>query len=730
MAGAVDALLRQTAVSTSVDISALLSSEYDEDEESPFLDTSADLSFSDASGLTPAADRSNPGLQGALAARGLELSEMEREQRRERMRDSDTLRQLREENEVLRRAAANAEARASNELKLYRDKVEAAHARSRAELTELRAKLGALQTEVPGARHKLSTSKADFAQLTIDTAQYEALRRRNPEDVSVVEHVQMRVYDLVQAAERKALASGGGVGFGAASTGSATPADQAAREALQMKLVEAQARAQQKSAEAEEFKAEAKALRAEAARAAATPEAIVRGKLQVAEEKLAALLASSAEKDAKLAELKAEHARSSRSAEESASQVSYLTQDKEYLKVQVKALEERLATSESRLAKEETEILDLKSELSRAREQQSASAKEHAEEYANKLQLELQRWQMTTKVAHDATVDAHLAAVNTHKDSRELALADADKWHARYNELKREHDATMLAAAEAAGKAEIRVAELRAENKLKVFEAERMRMQCEQAFVSARQAQVDADARAEKLEVLKSEYYALKTSSATTIAQLQASHGAMQEKVATYERLEEELDSAVVQSGTLAAYSADEAGGSGSATGGEEPTGPHSGGGALQSIIRVPSSAQRRMQQCLGLAKDLLHAQRRAEQAEAALLEQKAEVERMNGVVHELNRKVRLSGQPHNVLAQQVEAAEAKRGEAEAEAQRLGVELAKSQETLSATRVQNEQLLKDMESLLSQRGSLEALRATLTRLLPPEFAPALVPSAA
>ena len=175
---------------------------------------------------------------------------------------------------------------------------------------------------------------------------------------------------------------------------------------------------------------------------------------------------------------------------------------------------------------------------------------------------------MTTKVAHDATVDAHLAAVNTHKDSRELALADADKWHARYNELKREHDATMLAAAEAAGKAEIRVAELRAENKLKVFEAERMRcMQCEQAFVSARQAQVDADARAEKLEVLKSEYYALKTSSATTIAQLQASHGAMQEKVATYERLEEELDSAVVQSGTLAAYSADEAGGSGSATG-------------------------------------------------------------------------------------------------------------------------------------------------------------------
>ena len=43
-----------------------------------------------------------------------------------------------------------------------------------------------------------------------------------------------------------------------------------------------------------------------------------------------------------------------------------------------------------------------------------------------------------------------------------MALADADKWHTRYNELRREYDANMLGAAEAAGRAEVGLAELRA----------------------------------------------------------------------------------------------------------------------------------------------------------------------------------------------------------------------------------------------------------------------------
>ena len=720
-------MLQQTAVASSVDIGALLSSEYDE-EFSESGDFSVSGAFSDASGLTPAADRSG-GVSFAptsMAQRGIELSEAEREQRRERKRDADAIQKLRDENEALRRAAAAAENQATQELKAYRTQVEAVHTRSRAELGELRSKLTALQAERPAGRQKLSSTKADFAQLLIDGPRYEALRKCHEEDVSVVEHVQMRVYDLLLAAERKAavaLATSGasvGAGSSAAAGGGASAllnADAAAREALTVKLTEASARAQQKSAEAEEARKEARELRAEALAAAKRPEGVVRERLAMAEERLAALTASAEEKDARLGELKAEAARASRAAEEASASASYLTQDKEYLRVQVKSLEERLATSESRLAKEEGTAAELKSELARAKEHAMHASKEHAEEYASKLQAEMERWQLTSKAAHDATFDAHLAAVNTHKDSREMALADADKWQTRYAELKREHDASILQAAEAAGKAEAGQAELRAECKLKVFEAERLRMQCEQAFLTARQAQVDADARAEKLDVLKAEYYALKTSSATRLATLEAANTALTERVGTYERLEEELDGAVLQSGAIAAYEGDGGAGGGGA-GGNAP------------MIRVPSSAQRRMQQCLGLAKDVLSAQKRAETAEAALLAQKGEVERLDGMVSEMQRRLRSAGQPQNYLAEQVELADARRVEAEAAAQKLAAELGQASETLAATREQNEQLLRDLESLLSQRGSLDVLRATLTRLLPPELAPSLVPSSA
>ena len=149
-----------------------------------------------------------------------------------------------------------------------------------------------------------------------------------------------------------------------------------------------------------------------------------------------------------------------------------------------------------------------------------------------------------------------------------------------------------MLAWQAAGKAEAAQAQLQADTRLAAFEAERLRMQAEQALVTSRQAQVprraakggprgcgccepfgcgccesfgcggcesfgcscgcwrsplqrltvsasawggtwqvDADARDEKLRVLKSEYYALQTASATKIATLEASQASLTERI-------------------------------------------------------------------------------------------------------------------------------------------------------------------------------------------------------
>ena len=203
----VQALLASTQVTTAVDVRALLSEEYSSETDEPLGDSFAD-SAADG-GLSGDEDEAS-GMPSGLkwnettGVRASAVEELERNVRRERMRDSETIRKLRDDNEALRRAAAAAQSRAAAELRTYRSSVEAVHARSRAELDELRSKQESLHAELPALRQRLAAGKAEFGKLIIEPAQYEALRRRPMEELSVVEDVQLRVHELLVASERKA----------------------------------------------------------------------------------------------------------------------------------------------------------------------------------------------------------------------------------------------------------------------------------------------------------------------------------------------------------------------------------------------------------------------------------------------------------------------------------------------------------------------------------------------
>ena len=125
-------------------------------------------------------------------------------------------------------------------------------------------------------------------------------------------------------------------------------------------------------------------------------------------------------------------------------------------------------------------------------------------------------------------------------------------------------------------------------------------------MADARRGELMHDAAREKLEVLKAEYYALQARlrrdlpeiamrsrmrargpqgaicvamqarSAEKIAELTAGSKSAADKLSAYESLEEELDSAVLQAAE--------------------------GGGGRMPPLRVPSSAQRRLEQCLTLS--------------------------------------------------------------------------------------------------------------------------------
>lgn len=87
------------------------------------------------------------------------------------------------------------------------------------------------------------------------------------------------------------------------------------------------------------------------------------------------------------------------------------------------------------------------------------------------------------------------------REARELAVSEAEKWHARYNEEKKAHDEHLLQSAEKAAAAEVQLAQLRADLRMASFESERLSLQCEQNLAGSRKGELESDSWREKLEV-------------------------------------------------------------------------------------------------------------------------------------------------------------------------------------------------------------------------------------
>ncbi len=235
-------------------------------------------------------------------------------------------------------------------------------------------------------------------------------------------------------------------------------------------------------------------------------------------------------------------------------------------------------------------------------------------------------------------------------------------------------------------------------------------MACEQALLSQRHAEIERDATSSKLELLKSEYYGLKSATSEKLCSLDARNASLQERLDGYEKLEAELDRTIVHTGALAATSV-----AATAEGGSAP------------LLRVPSSAQRRMEQCVGLSRDLVAVQGRADAAEAQLAQQRAEAVRVKSQLADAERRLRQAGQPQSYLAEQLEKSEAGRMHAEGRLATSEQQLGETRESLVSANHQIKLMRADLERLLAQRGSLDALRATLVHLLGSDATEELMP---
>ena len=95
------------------------------------------------------------------------------------------------------KAALEREASARQaELRRFKEAMLASRMATRNEVEELRAALRSFQSEVPALRERLAASKAQFGELRIGEPRYRHLRSKPDDQVSVVEFVQARVFEM------------------------------------------------------------------------------------------------------------------------------------------------------------------------------------------------------------------------------------------------------------------------------------------------------------------------------------------------------------------------------------------------------------------------------------------------------------------------------------------------------------------------------------------------------
>lgn len=610
---------------------------------------------------------------------------------------------LRSENAALRRAAMAAESRATGEIHAYQATVEASQGRTREQLMALREAQQGMQLEVPALRERLAQSKAQFSQLRISRERYEELRALPDDRVAIVEFAQMRAFELVDAASSASRSSPGKAAGGEAV------------RALEAELKEADAQLQQAQRQAREAREETRALRAAASspvEAAAVPARMpptrqAGGGLDEAEGRADSLRTALAEREAQGVRATEQAAAAGRELAEAAQRAQLLALDKEYLATQVAALQERCSAHETKLLKRDAALHEIKREKDAMYEKLLAATGEAADAYSARLDAELSKWQQQAGLAQAAVESAHERQVEQLREARELAVVETDKCHTRYSELKRSHDDLVLRAAEQHAVAEVELAQLRCDLKLKAFEAGRLSLASEQQLVESRRGELTADASREKLEVTKGEYYALQASSGERVAVLEAQLRAQQERIASYDRMESELDAAVM-------------------AGGAQP-------GAASSIV-VPTCAQRRLDQCVRLSAELLSAQGRVDEAGRELRGAHAEGEKLRAQLEAAERRLQLVHSPQKFLVEQLRAAEETAATAADKQRSAAKALAERDEALDHARAQHRLLQADLERLLQHRAPIDALRDTLSRLMAKENAPpsasALAPSGA
>ncbi|XP_074155345.1 progesterone-induced-blocking factor 1 isoform X4 [Sminthopsis crassicaudata] len=321
--------------------------------------------------------------------------------------------------------------------------------------------------------------------------------------------------------------------------------------------------------------------------------------------------------------------------------LTLLQKDKEYLNRQNMELNIRCAHEEDRLERLQVQLEEAKKSREEMYEKYVTSRDLYKTEYENKLRDELEQIKLKTnqEIEHLRSTSKEMYERENRnlREARDNALAEKERAFMAEKDALEKHEQLLEQYRELQLSSESKVAEFLHQSKLKSFESERAQLLQEETARNLTQCQLECDKYQKKMEVLTKEFYGLQASSEKRISELQAQNADHQAKLENYEKLEKELDEIIIQTAEI--ENEEEA----------ERVLFSYGYGA-----NVPTTAKRRLQQSVHLARRLLQLEKQNSLFVKDLEHQKEHITQISQELERANSLLDQTQQPYRYLIESV----------------------------------------------------------------------------
>ncbi|KAL9973441.1 hypothetical protein ACROYT_G019903 [Oculina patagonica] len=383
--------------------------------------------------------------------------------------------------------------------------------------------------------------------------------------------------------------------------------------------------------------------------------------------------------------------------------VALLKQDKEYLNRQLQELRGRCTLAEERLEHTSKQLEETKRAREELYEKYISVREQYKSEYELRLKTELDDIKGRTSVEldkiRDDTKDMFERENRNLREARDNALEEKERALASEKETASKYDLLQSEYRQIKLTADSRQTDLQKEISVKQFELERQQMILDETGNNLRQAKLEVEKYQSKSEILNKEYYTLQNLSEKRLLELESKCKEQGDKLAVYEKLEQELDDVIMQAAEIENESDAER--------------------VLFSYgygANVPSTAKRRMQQSVHLARRVLQLERANTSLRNEMEREKKKKDLLGKELSKATSLLNEAQQPYNYLIESIRARDTQN-------QTLGEQLALMEEETRKLKAEKEDLIKsrnqlssDLERLLNQREEMAVMKQAILGL--------------